>query len=331
MVTLSPSRAWVHSACSVYIALPSAWRQRTGRSGAATAAPVAIGSPMPMAPAGEGQPVVGRRARRRARDEETRRVALVHDDGALGQRGADGGRQRLRGERRRWGGRTARRCGPCRPSPRRADALRPAPPGRRRRPRRAGPACARCSRAGPGRSPCRGRRRRTPGTWRRPGRGAGRRRAGPAPSRPGRPTAPPPGCPAPARGWPGRSRRSSVAPGRRPPGWPPAGRRARSALAAQEQSGRAHPSAAPWPPRRRCRRAPTAPSPRPWRARPAADSRPRRRPPAAPAWRRSPGGPAPPPRRRPRRAATSSARAVERYHPETAPAIDAMSDCSGAS
>ncbi len=29
--------------------------------------------------------------------------------------------------------------------------------------------------------------------------------------------------------------------------------------------------------------------------------------------------------------ATSSARAVERYHPETAPAMDAMSDCSGAS
>ena len=32
------------------MALPSACRQRTGRSGAATAAPVAIGSPMPMAP-----------------------------------------------------------------------------------------------------------------------------------------------------------------------------------------------------------------------------------------------------------------------------------------
>ena len=44
------SRAWVHSAWRVYMALPSACRQRTGLSGAATAAPVAIGSPMPMAP-----------------------------------------------------------------------------------------------------------------------------------------------------------------------------------------------------------------------------------------------------------------------------------------
>src|SRR5690349_22492083 len=50
VVTSSPSRAWVHSAWSVYIAEPSASRQSTGRSGQATAAPVAAGSPQPIAP-----------------------------------------------------------------------------------------------------------------------------------------------------------------------------------------------------------------------------------------------------------------------------------------
>ena len=41
--TLRPSRAWVHSDCSVYIALPSPTMQITLRSGQATAAPVATG------------------------------------------------------------------------------------------------------------------------------------------------------------------------------------------------------------------------------------------------------------------------------------------------
>ena len=50
VVTSSPSRAWVHSDCSVYMALPSACRLRTWRSGQATAAPVATGMPWPMAP-----------------------------------------------------------------------------------------------------------------------------------------------------------------------------------------------------------------------------------------------------------------------------------------
>ena len=50
VVTFSPSRACVQSAWTVYMALPSASRQRTGRSAAATAAPVATGRPWPMAP-----------------------------------------------------------------------------------------------------------------------------------------------------------------------------------------------------------------------------------------------------------------------------------------
>ena len=50
VVTLSCSRAWVHSAWRVYSALPSASSDSTGRSGAATAAPVAAGIPCPIAP-----------------------------------------------------------------------------------------------------------------------------------------------------------------------------------------------------------------------------------------------------------------------------------------
>src|SRR5215211_7475560 len=50
VVTSRLSRAWVHRACTVYVALPSACKQTTFRSGQATAAPVASGSPIPMAP-----------------------------------------------------------------------------------------------------------------------------------------------------------------------------------------------------------------------------------------------------------------------------------------
>src|SRR5260370_38264155 len=46
----SPSRACVHSACTVYIALPSACNDTTRRSGQATAAPVASGMPSPIEP-----------------------------------------------------------------------------------------------------------------------------------------------------------------------------------------------------------------------------------------------------------------------------------------
>src|SRR5215510_5214962 len=52
VLTLRPSRACVHRACSVYIALPSACRLITVRSGQAMAAPVAQGGPRPIAPPG---------------------------------------------------------------------------------------------------------------------------------------------------------------------------------------------------------------------------------------------------------------------------------------
>src|SRR5215510_5317770 len=52
VLTLRPSRACVHRACSVYIALPSACRLITTRSGQAMAAPVAHGGPNPIAPPG---------------------------------------------------------------------------------------------------------------------------------------------------------------------------------------------------------------------------------------------------------------------------------------
>ena len=50
VVTLRPSRAWVQSDCSVYIALPSPTMQITLRSGHATAAPVATGVENPIEP-----------------------------------------------------------------------------------------------------------------------------------------------------------------------------------------------------------------------------------------------------------------------------------------
>src|SRR5204862_8193822 len=50
VVTLRPARAMVHNACNVYIALPSAVKHNTGRSGHATAAPTARGSAIPIDP-----------------------------------------------------------------------------------------------------------------------------------------------------------------------------------------------------------------------------------------------------------------------------------------
>src|SRR5436190_1675848 len=46
----SASRACVHKACTVYIALPSACNETTRRSGQAIAAPVASGMPSPIEP-----------------------------------------------------------------------------------------------------------------------------------------------------------------------------------------------------------------------------------------------------------------------------------------
>src|ERR1700720_4966635 len=50
VTTLRPARAWVHSDCSVYIALPSPAMQITLRAGQATDAPVATGVENPIEP-----------------------------------------------------------------------------------------------------------------------------------------------------------------------------------------------------------------------------------------------------------------------------------------
>src|SRR5271170_7464950 len=74
VVTFRPSRAIVHSACTVYILLPSAVRHNTRRVGQATAAPTASGRAIPIEPpvfpsqSWGGAPVVAAirpRARRR--------------------------------------------------------------------------------------------------------------------------------------------------------------------------------------------------------------------------------------------------------------------------
>jgi hypothetical protein len=64
----------------------------------------------------------------------------------------------------------------------------------------------------PGRWPCRGRRRRTPATWRPPGPGAAGRSAARPPARPGRRCAPPAGRPAPRSSRVGKTSASSLTP-----------------------------------------------------------------------------------------------------------------------
>ena len=183
-------------------------------------------------------------ARRRPRDEEARRVAFVDDDGALGQGGAHGGRQRLG---RHGAGGAVRVAPPVRG--RRCRAERRAPrPVPRAPPAASSPGRARVCTVQPGGHQVarlvgvgeEGHR----ATWRRPGRGGGPRRAGPAPSRPGRPAGPPPGCRRPARGWRGRSRPAARRPSSRPPGWPRAGRRPASARPPSRSAARSPPRSA---------------------------------------------------------------------------------------
>ena len=61
-VTLSPSRAMVHSAWMVYMAVPSPISAITGRCGQAMAAPTALGRPLADGAAREGDEVVARAA-----------------------------------------------------------------------------------------------------------------------------------------------------------------------------------------------------------------------------------------------------------------------------
>ena len=89
MVTFRPSRAWVQSACRVYMALPSASRQTTGRSGQAMAAPVASGRPQPMAPPVTWSQLCGRAFLVMREEVAADAHRFVGDDRALGQRAGE--------------------------------------------------------------------------------------------------------------------------------------------------------------------------------------------------------------------------------------------------
>ena len=171
-MTLSFSRAIVHSAWMVYIAEPSPISASTGRSGQAMAAPTALGRPWPMAP-----PVRVIRSWRGAPAVMTGQ----HQPGGDAPR-RPGWRCRAAGDRSALQtlsavslpARTARAlAGAC--SVGRGvggtQRARPASPGCRARPASGWPARARCSCPAPGSSSCRGRRRTTPAPWRRPGSG----------------------------------------------------------------------------------------------------------------------------------------------------------------
>ena len=89
VVTSSCSRACVHSAESVYMALPSASSASTGRSGQAIAAPVASGSPWPMAPPVSVSQSCGGAPAVAPGSHSPDVLASSDDDRALGQQRAD--------------------------------------------------------------------------------------------------------------------------------------------------------------------------------------------------------------------------------------------------
>ena len=206
----SCSRACVHSAEIVYIALPSASSARTLRSGQATAAPVATRQALADRAAGEREPVVRGCARGRRREPQPGRIRLVGHDRPLGQQRADD-RGRLLG-----GQLPAGQRGPLRglrpAAGRQGRPARPGPPARRTRPRPARPACAPGSRPAPGSWASPGRRRRTPGPARLPGSAGWSRPAVPARTRPGKPGVPGRGRPAPRSSRAGNVSHSSRAP-----------------------------------------------------------------------------------------------------------------------
>ena len=79
--------------------LPSDSRHTTLRSGHATAAPTASGSPVPIAPPGFVSQSCGAEFLRRGQQAATRGDRLVDDDRLLGQQRGDDGRQRRQRDR----------------------------------------------------------------------------------------------------------------------------------------------------------------------------------------------------------------------------------------
>ncbi len=96
VVTSSLSRACVHSAWTVYMALPSPSSVTTLRSGQATAAPVASGMPMPIEPPMFWSQSCGRGRARRREEAAAGRDRLVDDDRILGKQGAERRAERFR-------------------------------------------------------------------------------------------------------------------------------------------------------------------------------------------------------------------------------------------
>ena len=230
------------------MALPSASRARTGRSGQASAAPVASGRPWPIAPPVRVSQSCGGAPAVAAGSAQPRGVRLVADDRVLRQQRADDRGRAVPGQVAVRQGRALRRP--------RADAA-PVRCGRDevgQRRERARDVVARPGQhvhvaacPAPASWACPGRRRRTPGPAPRPGSGGACRRAARRPSRPGTRAGRPAGCPRRARAGPGTSRRAA---GRRWPGrsgWPP---RARAGASRCRRAGsrRARRRGAPLPP-----------------------------------------------------------------------------------
>ena len=120
VVTSRLSRAWVHRAWMVYMALPSASTQTVLRPGVATAAPVAAGRPWPMAPPGKAEPIMRGGASRPGRQSQAGGDRLVHDDRTLREAGPDHRADGRSAERRPAGGEAGRDLGGRR-RPRRSD------------------------------------------------------------------------------------------------------------------------------------------------------------------------------------------------------------------
>ena len=99
VVTSSPSRAIVHHACIVYIALPSDSSATTRPVGARHRGADRDRQSLPDRAAGEAEPVVGWPAGGGAGREQSRGVAFVGDDRTFGEERAERRADGLRGER----------------------------------------------------------------------------------------------------------------------------------------------------------------------------------------------------------------------------------------
>ena len=191
----------VHSACSVYMALPSPSSAITLRSGQAMAAPTATRHAVADRAAAVVDPVVRRRAGGLGEELAARGHALVDDDRVLGQHGPEDGGDRGRrdGAGRKRGPARRRDAGRCRAHG--AELDRPAPRARRAYRLRGRPAWWTWRPSASAGWACRDRRRTRPARARPPAPGCRPPASRPAPFRRHRE------CARPARGRRPRSSR----------------------------------------------------------------------------------------------------------------------------